>query len=173
MTTTKSQKSTMRDSDDEDSDELPQIEEDDQELRQYKAAMRKLKLVSFVSVFFIISQSIGGYLARSIAIFTDIAHMSTDLLSFAISIIALNMSMKQASKKRTYGWYRSEIIGTLVSVFFLVVVTLWLVVEAIDRIKHPRNVKGKEMLITASCGFVFNLVQMWILHQGEGHFHLG
>lgn len=68
-------------------------------MRQYKASMRKLKLVSFVSVFFIISQSIGGYLARSIAIFTDIAHMSTDLLSFAISIVALNMSMKQATKK--------------------------------------------------------------------------
>lgn len=89
----------MRDSDDEDSDHQHSFEEDDRELRQYKAAMRKLKLVSFVSVFFIISQSIGGYLARSIAIFTDIAHMSADLLSFAISIIALNLSMKQATKK--------------------------------------------------------------------------
>ena len=59
------------------------------------------------------------------------------------------------------------------SIFFLVAITLWLVVEAIDRVKHPRNVKGKEMLITASCGLVFNIVQMWILHQGDGHFHLG
>jgi len=135
--------------------------------------MKKLKCVSFVSVFFIIAQCIGGYLANSIAIFTDTAHLATDLIGFTMSIIALNLSMKSADQKLTFGWHRAEIIGTLSSIVFLVTITLFLLKEAIGRVKNPQEVKGQVMLITAVAGLFFNLIQMSILHQGEGHYHLG
>ena len=54
--------------------------------------MEKLKLVTFVSIFFIIIQCIGGYLSNSIAIYTDSAHLATDLIGFAMSITAIKMS---------------------------------------------------------------------------------
>jgi zinc transporter 2 len=57
-----------------------------------RKAMRKLALVSFVSVFFIIAQVIGGILSNSIAIFTDTAHLASDLVGFAISIISLTIA---------------------------------------------------------------------------------
>jgi len=59
--------------------------------------MRKLKLVSFVSVFFIAAQMYGGYMANSIAIFTDTAHLASDMIGFAFSMIALKVSMQPAS----------------------------------------------------------------------------
>ena len=59
--------------------------------KQNKAAMRKLLTVSFVSVFFIVAQLIGGYMSGSIAIFTDTAHLASDLLGFGISISALKL----------------------------------------------------------------------------------
>ena len=57
-----------------------------------EAAMKKLCVVMFVSVFFITAQLIGGYLAGSIAIFTDSAHLASDMLGFGISILALTLA---------------------------------------------------------------------------------
>ena len=139
----------------------------------YQKAMRKLKIVSFVSIFFIAAQMTGGYLANSIAIFTDTAHLGSDMIGFMFSMIALKISMRPASHQLTFGWHRAEVIGTLISVAFLVTLTLWLVVEATKRIINPQIVDAKIMAITAVAGLFFNLIQMKILHQGDGHYHLG
>lgn len=135
--------------------------------------MEKLKLVTFVSIFFIIAQCIGGYLSNSIAIYTDSAHLATDLIGFAMSITAIKMSQQPSCKKYTYGWHRAEIIGTMMSVVFLITITMWLFFEATNRLLVESEVKGKQMLITAILGLIFNLIQMKILHQGDAHYHLG
>jgi solute carrier family 30 (zinc transporter), member 2 len=126
-----------------------------------------------VSIFFIAAQMTGGYMANSIAIFTDTAHLASDMIGFMMSMIALKISMRPASHELTFGWQRAEIIGTLISVAFLLTLTIWLVVEATKRILKPQPVNAKIMLITAVAGLFFNLIQMSILHQGDGHYHLG
>ena len=109
----------------------------DEDLVSYNKAMKKLKIVSVVSIFFIAAQMTGGYLANSIAIFTDTAHLASDMLGFMMSMIALKISMRPASHELTFGWHRAEIIGTLISVAFLLTLTIWLVVEATKRIITP------------------------------------
>ena len=94
-------------------------------------------MASCVTFFFIIAQCIGGYLANSIAIFTDTAHLASDMIGFAMSITALNMSIKPASKELTFGWYRAEIIGTLSSIMFLLTLTVGLVFAAMQRVYDP------------------------------------
>lgn len=81
--------------------------------------------------------------------------------------------MRPASKELTYGWHRAEILGTLGSIIFLLTLTIWLVFEAMDRVIEKPTVKGFEMIITAVAGLGFNLIQMHILHQGEGGYQLG
>lgn len=105
--------------------------------RQNDNAMKKLFIACFVSFFFIVAQVIGGYLAKSIAIFTDSAHLASDIIGFAISIISLKMAQRPATKSLTYGYHRSEIIGTLVSVIFIWGLTIWLIYEATQRIITP------------------------------------
>lgn len=70
----------------------------------YKGAMKQLFLVSFVSIFFIIAQSIGGYLANSVAIYTDTAHLASDMLGFVMSMISLRISKRGIQGRLTYGW---------------------------------------------------------------------
>ena len=138
-----------------------------------RKSMNKLITVSIVSVFFITAQLIGGYMAGSIAIFTDSAHLASDMLGFGISIAALTLGQRSASDHLTYGWHRAEIIGTLVSVASIWIMTVWLVGEATMRFFQPPQVKGGTMLIVAVMGLIFNLIQMKILHSGDGHYHLG
>lgn len=102
-----------------------------------QAAKKKLYTVAIVSVFFITAQLIGGWLAGSIAIFTDSAHLASDMLGFGISILALTLAQKSASENLTYGWHRAEIIGTLISVSSIWIMTGWLLVEATKRFFAP------------------------------------
>jgi Co/Zn/Cd efflux system component len=50
---------------------------------------------------------------------------------------------------------------------------MYLLKEAIARAIHLPEIESETMLITAVAGLFFNLIQMSILHQGEGHYHLG
>lgn len=95
------------------------------------------------------------------------------MIGFMMSMVAMKMSLRPASKDLTFGWHRAEIIGTMCSIIFLLTLTIWLVFEATGRVVDPQEVYGMEMAITAVGGLFFNLVQMRILHQGEGGYHMG
>jgi len=75
----------------------------------------------------------------------------------------------------TFGCHRAEVIGTLMSVAFLIIVTIWLVVEATKRFINPSPIEPKAMLITAVASIFMNLVMIKILHSGDighhGHSH--
>jgi len=76
-------------------------------------------------------------MANSIAIFTDTAHLASDMVGFMMSMVAMKMSMRPASKELTFGWHRAEIIGTMISIIFLLTLTIWLVFEATGRVVAP------------------------------------
>ena len=135
--------------------------------------MKKLCIATCVSTVFIAVELVGGYWAGSIAIMADAAHLSSDIIGFGVSIIALRLGQRGSSDHLTYGWSRAEIIGTMVSVATIWVMTVWLFIEATYRFFEPPQVVGMNMLIIAGIALVFNLIQMKILHSGEGHYHLG
>lgn len=108
--------------------------------KQNKAAMKKLVLVTAVSTLFITAELYGGYKAGSIAIFADAAHLSADIFGFGFSMIALKVSQRSSDESLSYGWHRSEIIGTMFSVATMWVMTLWLLYEATNRFFEPPKV---------------------------------
>jgi len=132
--------------------------------KQNKAAFKKLILASCVSFVFIALELYGGYLAGSIAVFADSAHLGSDILGFMISMVALKVAQKSKSEALSYGWHRAEIIGTLISVCTMWIMTVWLIVEATHRFTQENQVEGLTMLIVAIISLGFNLVQIWILH---------
>ena len=131
--------------------------------------MGKLCLVSWVSIVFIACQLTGGLLAGSIAIMCDTAHLATDMIGFIVGIVALKLSMASANSELTFGWQRAEVVGALFSVIFLICITLWLVVEAVDRVLEPGEIDADIMMFIAVVGLIFNLIQMQILHDDHSH----
>jgi len=109
-------------------------------MRTHDLAMRKLVIVSIVSVFFITAQLVGGYLAHSIAIFTDSAHLASDMVGFAISMTALTLGQKGSTHDYSFGWHRAEVIGTMISISVIWIMTIWLFVEATKRFFQPPKV---------------------------------
>lgn len=140
-----------------------------------KVARRRLYVVSVVCLLFMIGEIVGGYLAGSLAVMTDAAHLLTDLASFVISLFSLWLSSKPATQKLSYGWHRAEILGALLSVFTIWVVTGVLVYLAVERvISDDYTIEGHIMLITSGCAVVANIIMALTLHQsGHGHSHGG
>ncbi|XP_014329860.1 zinc transporter 8 [Xiphophorus maculatus] len=140
-----------------------------------KVARRRLYVVSIVCLLFMIGEIAGGYLAGSLAVMTDAAHLLTDLASFVISLFSLWLSSKPATQRLSYGWHRAEILGALLSVFTIWVVTGVLVYLAVERIVHDDyEIEGHVMLITSGCAVVANIIMALTLHQsGHGHSHGG
>ena len=75
--------------------------------------MYQLKCVTIVGLIFVSAQAVGAYLAGSIAIATDCAHLASDLLAFIIGMIAMKLTRKGSSSHYTFGWHRAEIIGSI------------------------------------------------------------
>ncbi|XP_036112437.1 zinc transporter 2 isoform X1 [Molossus molossus] len=136
-------------------------------------ARRQLYVASAICLMFIIGEVIGGYLAHSLAIMTDAAHLLTDFASMLISLFSLWMSSRPATKTMNFGWQRAEILGALLSVLSIWVVTGVLVYLAVERlISGDYEIEGKTMLITAGCAVAVNVIMGLTLHQsGHGHSH--
>ena len=136
-------------------------------------AMKKLFYVSIVCLIFMIIEIIGGYLANSIAIMSDAAHLLSDFFGFIISIISITISRRVATNTMSFGFHRAEIIGALVSVTLIWGLTLWLLYEATVRMITPVQVDSVIMIIIAVIGFIFNVVMGIVLSwNGIGHTHL-
>eukprot|EP00357_Protocruzia_adherens_P011665 CAMPEP_0115010870 /NCGR_PEP_ID=MMETSP0216-20121206/23606_1 /TAXON_ID=223996 /ORGANISM="Protocruzia adherens, Strain Boccale" /LENGTH=465 /DNA_ID=CAMNT_0002379233 /DNA_START=55 /DNA_END=1452 /DNA_ORIENTATION=- len=137
-------------------------------------ARKQLTIVSVVCFVFMCIEVTGGYLAGSLAIMTDAAHLMSDLSGFLLSIFAIKLSTRPASKKMSFGYHRAEVLGALFSVLFIWVLTLILVYEAIMRVIHPQHVDGEIMAITAGIGLFCNILMATVLghgHHGHGHSH--
>uniref|UniRef100_A0A8C5M7U9 Probable proton-coupled zinc antiporter SLC30A3 n=1 Tax=Leptobrachium leishanense TaxID=445787 RepID=A0A8C5M7U9_9ANUR len=138
-------------------------------------ARKKLYVACFVCFVFMIGEVVGGYLAHSLAIMTDAAHLLTDLGSMCVSIFSLWISTRPPTKSMTFGWHRSEILGALASVLSIWIVTGVLVYLAAARIiNNDYDIDGHVMLITSGCAVGVNVIMAYILHQSttlHGHSH--
>ncbi|XP_068535275.1 probable proton-coupled zinc antiporter SLC30A3 isoform X2 [Anas acuta] len=136
-------------------------------------ARRQLSIACTVCCVFMVGEVIGGYLAHSLAIMTDAAHLLTDVGSMSVSLFSLWVSARPPTKTMSFGWHRSETLGALASVLSIWVVTGALVYLAAARIiSNDYEIEARAMLATSASAVGVNLVMAYILHQApaiHGH----
>ena len=128
-----------------------------------KVAMFKLKIISCVCCSFMIIEFICGYLAGSLAIMSDATHLLSDLAGFLISLFSLIVAMKPADRNFTFGYHRFEVLGALASILIIWGLTIWLLMAAIWRIRHPNPIVGFLMVCIAAGGLLFNIIMNRVL----------
>jgi zinc transporter 2 len=128
-----------------------------------KVAMYKLKIISTVCFSFMIIEFICGYLAGSLAIMSDATHLLSDLAGFLISLFSLIVAMKPADRNFTFGYHRFEVLGALASILIIWGLTVWLLMAAVWRIKHPNPIVGFLMVCIAAGGLLFNIIMNRVL----------
>jgi cobalt-zinc-cadmium efflux system protein len=112
-----------------------------------------------------VAEAVGGYLTGSLALLSDAGHMLTDISAIGLSLLALWFSGKPADLKKTYGYYRMEILSALLNGVLLLVITVGIVVEAWERFQTPTPVHLGPMAVVATVGLLSNLLSLAFLHR--------
>jgi len=108
-------------------------------------------------------ETVGGVLTNSLALLSDAGHMLTHLMALFISLLAIIFASKPPTLKKSFGFYRLEILAALFNGFFLFLITAWIVYEAYHRFITPEPVATSEMMIIAIVGLVTNLLTAFLL----------
>lgn len=127
----------------------------------------KLKTALLLTGSFLIAEVVTGLLIGSLALLSDAAHMLTDVAALAIAIVAIRIGKRPADTKRTFGYYRFEILAAAVNAILLFAVAIYILVEAYKRFQDPPQIETGWMLVVAVGGLVVNLVSMRLLSEGS------
>jgi cobalt-zinc-cadmium efflux system protein len=112
-----------------------------------------------------LAEAVGGYVTNSLALMSDAGHMLTDVSALALSLLALWFAGKPANLKKTYGYYRLEILSALLNGVLLLVITGVILFEAWQRFREPAPVRLGLMAVVAVVGLAANLAALGFLHQ--------
>ncbi|CAA2961617.1 metal tolerance 1-like [Olea europaea subsp. europaea] len=140
--------------------------------QERSASMRKLLIAVVLCIVFMSVEVVGGIKANSLAILTDAAHLLSDVAAFAISLFSLWAAGWEATPRQSYGFFRIEILGALVSIQLIWLLTGILVYEAIFRLIHDSGeVKGFLMFLVSAFGLLVNVIMALMLGHDHGHGH--
>ncbi len=120
-----------------------------------------------LTVIFMVVEAVGGVLSHSLALIADAGHMLTDCVSLTLAWFAFKIADKKADIKRSYGYYRFQVLAAFVNGLSLFLIAIWITYEAIGRISEPEQVLAGPMLIIACVGLVVNVVSFAILQTGQ------
>jgi cobalt-zinc-cadmium efflux system protein len=116
-----------------------------------------------------IAEGIGGWFTNSLALIADAGHMLTDVAALGLTLGAIWFAARPATEKKTFGWYRLEILAAFVNGLILVLLSIWVIYEAVERWQSPPQVLGLQMTAVAAGGLVANILVAWLLHSDHEH----
>lgn len=137
----------------------PHVPGDPGELR----ANKPLFWAFLINLAFLLIEVAGGLLSGSMALLADAGHMLSDVLALGTAVWISRAMMKPATRKRTYGYGRLEVLSGFVNGIVLWGVVVFIVIEAVHRLRTPQPIDGPLMLAVAVAGLLANLLSVWIL----------
>lgn len=128
---------------------------------------RRLAAVLALTLVYMLAEVIGGFVTNSLALLSDAGHMLADVASLVLALFAIGFATRPVNPKKTYGYYRMEILAALANGAALVVIALLISYEAFHRFKLPEEVKGAEVTFIAFGGLVVNIISAFVLHSAS------
>ncbi|WP_292834468.1 cation diffusion facilitator family transporter [Microbacterium sp.] len=130
---------------------------------------RLLSLSLLLTASVMVVQIVGAILTGSLALLADAAHMFTDASALVIALIASRLAARPANDRNTYGYQRAEVFGALINAVILIVLMVWIAVEAVQRLLRPAEVEvvAGLMLVVAVVGLVANGASLYLLSAAQ------
>ncbi len=124
-------------------------------------------LIAFIlNLSFAVFEFFGGVFTGSVAIVSDAIHDVGDAASIGISYFLEKKSKKKPDEKYTYGYLRFSVIGSVITTLILLVGSVVVVINAINKIMNPTEINYKGMIIFAVFGLIINFVAALVTHGG-------
>lgn len=129
--------------------------------------MKALGVALGVTLLFCVVEFIGGIVTNSLALQTDALHMLNDSFALIFALAAAWFAQRPTTNRRTYGYYRVEVLAAFLNGILLWAVVIFIFYEASQRILAPPEVKSVDMLVIAVLGLVANGVSAMSLSDSR------
>jgi cobalt-zinc-cadmium efflux system protein len=133
------------------------------------ASVRSLRIALGLTAMLLVVEVIGGFLSNSIALLADAGHLLTDVAALVLALFVAWFSKQPETPKKTYGYLRWEILAAFLNGATLLLISAWILWEAVTRLRAPEQIKGGLMLAVAAGGLIVNLVAARVLARSSSH----
>ena len=132
-----------------------------------RAHRDRLVVVFVITLAVLAIEVVGAAMSGSLALLADAGHVLTDTVGIGLALGAMWFAGRPASRDRTFGYLRLEILAAVLNAVLLLAVATIVIVEAIRRIDSPPDIATGTMLVVAVIGGVANLIGMVLLHAPQ------
>jgi cobalt-zinc-cadmium efflux system protein len=132
-------------------------------VKEQSKSKRTLWITLILTLFFTLVEIIGGLISNSLALLSDSAHMISDVIALALSMVAIYMATKPPNSRYTFGYLRFEIIAALLNGLALAVISIGIFIEGIRRFIDQPEVDFPVMLAISTIGLIVNIVLTIVL----------
>ena len=134
-----------------------------------KAGEKGLLLAIFANLFLTLVQVAGGLIAGSLAVLADALHNFGDACILIMAYIALRIGRLPADEYKTFGYQRAENIAAIISLTSLVLIGLFLMIEAVGRIGVSAEIDGRIMIGVTVAALAVDLWTVYLTHRGAAN----
>jgi cobalt-zinc-cadmium efflux system protein len=132
-------------------------------------AKRPLMLATTVIVAYLGVEIAGAVISGSLALQADAVHTGSDVAALGLALFAAWIAGKPHTAQRSFGYLRAEVLSALLNGTALLVLAIFIFVEAAQRLADPPEVRGGIVSVVASGGLAANVVAAWILLRSSHH----
>lgn len=128
---------------------------------------KRYAYVTALNVIITLSEFVGGFISGSLSLLSDAVHNLSDVGAIVISFVAHLISNRRSNQEKTFGYQRAETLAAFTNGIILILISIVLFIEAIERFWQPTKISGGIMLVVAIIGLVANVVSMVVMHQNN------
>ncbi|TEB29064.1 cation efflux protein [Coprinellus micaceus] len=135
---------------------------------------RKIFYFLMLNLAYMLVQLLYGVWTNSLGLISDAIHMAFDCMAIGVGLLASVMATWEPNDRFTYGYGRVETLSGFANGIFLILISIFIVFEAIQRILDPPEMSTNQLLLVSSVGLGVNLFGMFAMgghHHHGGHSH--
>ncbi len=105
---------------------------------------------------YVVVTFVAGLRAHSLALLSEAGHNVSDFLALLLSFAAVYFQSRPASASKTFGYQRAGVLAAFINAATLIVIALWIALEAVHRLSAPVVVQPRLMMVVAAAGVLMN-----------------
>jgi cobalt-zinc-cadmium efflux system protein len=117
---------------------------------------RILRISLLATLAYVALTFFAGVRAHSLALISEAGHNVSDFLALLLSFVAVYFQTRPANDQKTFGYQRAGVLAAFLNALTLVLIAIWIAIEALHRLSAPVQVQPKLMMIVAAAGVLMN-----------------
>jgi cobalt-zinc-cadmium efflux system protein len=130
---------------------------------------RKLGIAVWLNLALVVGQIVFGIVAHSLGLIADAGHNLTDVAAALASLVAVRLARRAATHHRSFGYHRATVLAAQANAASILVVTAWVIYEAIRRLSDTSPVNGRIVIVVALVAAAVNLIAALVLRESHDH----